>query len=264
MQNFLKNIYCDFILVTKVPLSLFKKIIFIIQKYVYVFLYIFGVKNFRLFSNKYITHEPFGIMGMSIMLKDYYEYYFQKINSKDPVIFDVGANVGNFTLATKIFYPNANVYAFEPVPNTFSICRNNTKHLDNVVLENLGLGSKEGKMEMFTSLKESDRASFEADNLKDSDDVVKQEVSIVTLDKYVSDKNLQKIDLLKIDVEGFETEVIKGAIETLKITEWIIMETHMKDGGKTFSEIINFMNENKFDLYKFGKVWTSKDEPVYC
>lgn len=265
-ENILKNFYCDFILLFKIKLSLVKKIFFLVSKYFYAVLSVLGFRKITLFllGNKYYTHEPLGILGFSIMLKDYYEYYEQPITNTKPIIFDIGANVGNFTIASKIFYPGSTVYAFEPVPKTFSILESNLKAYSDVSIINAACGETNSKMPIYSSESESDRSSFDVDNLKNTKDVVTTEVDVLPLDSFIESKNISKIDLIKIDVEGFEFEVLKGLKKGIKKVDWMIMEVHLQDGGKHFGQVLNFMQENNFSISRFGKIWSAKRQPTYC
>ena len=58
-----------------------------------------------------------------------------------------------------------------------------------------------------------------------------------TLDNLLLRFGIQKVDFLKIDVEGSEIEVLKGSVHTLEITEKIVVETHIRDGRKTSYEV---------------------------
>ncbi len=141
------------------------------------------------------------------------QFYKQFIKAED-VVFDVGANLGN---RTKIFLKlNAKVIAFEPQEKCIQFLEKMCHGNDNFILEKKALGGTEGETEMLISnahmisslspqwidaVKKSGRFSeYQWKN--------KQHVEITTLDKAI-EKNGQPV-FIKIDVEGFESEVLSG------------------------------------------------------
>ena len=123
---------------------------------------------------------------------------------------DIGANVGSYTILASSEI-NAKTIAIEPVPSTFENLIDNisiNKMQEKVKALNIGLGSKNGKLHFTKSLDTVNHVVTENDS--DSDTI---EVNVSTLDSIL----LTEITpiLLKIDVEGFETEVLNGAESTL-------------------------------------------------
>jgi FkbM family methyltransferase len=125
------------------------------------------------------------------------------------VFFDVGANVGSYTiLASGVC--GSKTLAFEPIKSTFNILSKNVviNNLSKLVgVENIGIGKEEGLL-VFTT-KEDTGNHILAKN-ENSEEVI--EVRMKNIDSYLS----YQPSLIKIDVEGFETEVLNGANEILK------------------------------------------------
>lgn len=127
--------------------------------------------------------------------------------TKDDTFYDVGANVGVYTiLASGV--RKAKTLAFEPIPSTFEILNKNIQ-LNNInelaFAQNNGVGSKE---EILNFTKEQDTTNNVAADVS----ISTIPVSVVPLDNFYP-KHIPC--LLKIDVEGFELEVLKGAVQTL-------------------------------------------------
>jgi FkbM family methyltransferase len=137
---------------------------------------------------------------------------------REPLILDVGANIGNYTKDVFSANPSASVIAFEPHPLTFQRLSENIQS-DNFYAHNFALGDAEGILELFDyDLNDgSSHASLYRDVIKDihKGNPISHEVSIVSLDKFLTDKNVKKIDLLKIDTEGHEYKVLQGSINYL-------------------------------------------------
>jgi FkbM family methyltransferase len=138
-------------------------------------------------------------------------------------VFDVGANVGELTLLFSRFTAGGVVHAFEPSRAAFErleiVCR--AANRQTVVMNNLALADKNGFIRLHVY--EDDYLSFNsqaARPLKDYgleiEPVGIEEISATTVDDYCAGKGIEQIDLLKIDTEGAELQVMKGARKMLK------------------------------------------------
>lgn len=142
-------------------------------------------------------------------------------SSRPPVLFDVGANVGNYSLELAGLYPHARVFAFEPNRSTFEKLTSKTASFGNIECLNYGLGSKQGHLDMYTYENDliSEHASVYEKVLTDlhhSGTLIKRQVPIITIQDFCAERSIDRIDFLKIDTEGFEYEVLLGAQEMIK------------------------------------------------
>jgi FkbM family methyltransferase len=101
------------------------------------------------------------------------------------------------------------IYSFEPVPATFAKLQKNTTHLTQVECVNLALGEELGEARMTTD-RDGQNTLFAG--VSSSGSVI---VQVSTIDDFCADRDIQRVDLLKIDTEGFETFVLKGASDML-------------------------------------------------
>lgn len=143
---------------------------------------------------------------------------------------DAGANIGSYTILAS-GHAGAHAIAVEPIPSTFDALAANIRVNDlssKVAALNLGLGSKKGKLRFTRSF---DTVNHVATTTEE--DTV--EVEIQTLDEICKERKPQ---LLKIDVEGFETEVLAGGMETLNAADLkaIIIELNGSGGRYGFDE----------------------------
>jgi FkbM family methyltransferase len=124
------------------------------------------------------------------------------------VLFDVGANVGDWTAAAKARCPQATVHAFELAPPTFDTLVARTRHLAGVRCLNLGLSDAPGTVRFrhFTDLPALSTAS-DYPHPFPSVELVGE---VTTGDLYAAQAGLDHVDLLKIDVEGMEKQVLAG------------------------------------------------------
>lgn len=134
-------------------------------------------------------------------------------------LFDVGANKGDFTKLILDSFDNDNieVHSFEPSKAAFELLTNNIKS-DKVILNNKGLGKEAGTFPFYTDFPGSGTASLTKRKMDcyGVDFHYSEDVLIDTLDNYCLSKNINDIDLLKIDVEGHELDVLQGSKEMLK------------------------------------------------
>jgi FkbM family methyltransferase len=142
-------------------------------------------------------------------------FFIKEILSKtDPQLcIDVGANIGGVSVEI-LTETRSNVIAFEPLPIAFQQLVHNTAiFTDRIVLENCGIGSKESILPIHYNPEASAHASFSSEIQKIAyiNNCQDLSVPITTLDSYFKSRNIHSVDFIKIDVEGFESEVFEGA-----------------------------------------------------
>jgi FkbM family methyltransferase len=151
------------------------------------------------------------------------DYFLHKllptiINKERPVLFDVGANVGDYSKSLREEYPNARIYAFEPHPRTFSYLKSNLAS-SNVKLYNIALGENPGEFVLYDRADQdgSQHASlFEAVISEiHKQNTTKFSVTVDTMDEFCRREEISEIDFLKIDTEGNELQVLNGAKELI-------------------------------------------------
>jgi FkbM family methyltransferase len=130
-----------------------------------------------------------------------------------PILFDVGANVGNYSLMLIEEFPQSKIYAFEPNINTFQQLVANIGN--SVRCVNAGLGSEEKAEKIYTY--SNNLASTHASIYKEvfsvfhgTNDIIESEFQMMALDDFCEKENIDTIDFLKIDTEGNELNVFKG------------------------------------------------------
>ena len=129
-------------------------------------------------------------------------------------VYDVGANMGYYSLTfSKIVGDEGAVISFEPSLINFNKLNDNVKNIANISILNIGVGSTEGKL--FISQGSDDIGA--TSRISETATKYGQWVDIMTIDKIVKQNRFP--NAIKIDVEGFEVEVIEGAINTLKNKE---------------------------------------------
>ncbi len=176
----------------------------------------FGKKNFQSFYQKLfhlsLKGMNFGQVGSGEerVLLDTLK------NTKSPVIFDVGANIGQYsTMAQAILKTPGTVYAFEPSKPNFDILTQNVQQYPDIRCFNQGLGNKNEQVKLYKDQESTTLASVYQRNINNQEFNQFEIIHLVTLDSFCEEYTISAIDFLKIDVEGNELNVLKGATDSL-------------------------------------------------
>ncbi len=172
------------------------------------------------------------------------------------IFIDVGANIGWYSLLVSVAIPKSvKVYSFEPEPFNYDfLLRNITlNEAQNIVPVKKALGDKEGVVNFYL-YPNSNRGRHTVLPLYNYKVI---QVPITTLDKFSASEGIERVKLIKIDVEGFEYMVLKGALKTLEVTDFVVLEVtpdYMKRGGINYHEFIEFLDSLNFEYYLIDKV----------
>ena len=173
------------------------------------------------------------------------------------VFFDIGACVGTFSLiAANIVKASGRVYAFEPVSRHFERLERNIalNGFENISLFKLALSDKNGSGKIFIPKTfNTGMASLNVNDMQVADYEV-EAVELKKLDDFVKEQNVKRIDVIKVDVEGHELAVIKGAIESMfRFKPPIIMEVNrgfLQKAKIKEEEFVRFFKEYDYRLYR--------------
>lgn len=166
-------------------------------------------------------------------------------------ILDVGANVGQSSVAYVQLYPGAKVWFFEPVPASYEKASEALLGFPNVIGVQAAVSARDGSLIM------------EARGTSTGNKVVSAaggrehiEVRTLCLDSFASANALTRVNFLKIDVEGHETEVIAGAKNMLAYTDFVQLELGMNLGNKLhtpYNKAVEIMDELGFSVFLICK-----------
>jgi len=201
-------------------------------------------ENFIVAENRYkqkILLDPLDVIGKTILQEGLYDktglYFIEKILSRldNPVVFDVGANIGNHALRMSQY--SQMVYLFEPQTKLIQ-CLNLTKtlnSLNNWKIFNFGLSNEDKTLTLYKNLESNIESSFVSE-LKGKNFLTEE--SSVCIGDTVADENLlTRLDFIKIDVEGFEAKVIRGLKNSIiKFRPVIFMEWDKEITKQQFQE----------------------------
>ena len=126
-------------------------------------------------------------------------------------IFDVGGNFGQTALHYVTKFPEATVFTFEPVPTSYTRLCQSTRHHPRIKSHNVAVGDTEGVAKLRIA-----PAAGSNSLLPSKATIGSIDVQIIKLDSFGVENHIDTIDLLKMDVEGFEIKVLRGAIRLLE------------------------------------------------
>jgi FkbM family methyltransferase len=192
---------------------------------------------------------------------------FYEYAKKSKVIYDIGANIGYYTLiAAKANKDSAKVYAFEPFPENVAALKRNIEvnNQNNVKVLDIAISNSTG-MASF-----SDSDNNVANTLCEDSPTFKENKSIKvrtsTIDELVHNKTIEVPDLVKMDVEGTELEALTGAKNTLKEHHPVIfLSTHNCHVPGIHKKCIDFLADigYRIEYLNFRENKTLNDDPWY-
>jgi FkbM family methyltransferase len=181
---------------------------------------------------------------------------------------DVGANRGQFSLVCRRINPVAKIVAFEPLPAPAGVYRALFSDDSNVRLCEAALGAVKGSMPMHVSARDDSSsllpiAKAQTDNYPGSGEVGTHQVAVTTLPDALLPAEMGLRNLLKIDVQGFELEVLRSAEPLLSRFAWVYVECSyipLYEGQALADEIIAYLQDRSFRLSgQFNPSYTRMD-----
>lgn len=178
--------------------------------------------------------------------------YACNLETDSPNILDVGSHIGLAILYFKRRYPNAKIIGFEPNPNTFNFLKKNIQQnsISDINLINAGIASQNGESDFFIDANPQNPWAWGDSMVQmpwyDKDKYQTIKVKTVRLSEYIN----QKIDLLKIDAEGYESEILSEIIDKLHLVKYIAVEFHgSKNNSKNnFKHLVNLLKNHNFKV----------------
>jgi FkbM family methyltransferase len=169
-------------------------------------------------------------------------------------VLDVGAHVGQVTVASAKLFPGVEVHSFEPVPHSVERLRKNVSKLEHVTVYSFALGDREGELTLRVNA-DSQQSSIlplaqaRRDAFPNARETHQIEVKVSTLDRVFTGIDFRPPVLLKLDVQGYEAHTMRGGTKTLQRVDYAIIEASFKptyEGEPTFMDLARMMEERDF------------------
>ena len=175
---------------------------------------------------------------------------------QSPIVFDVGANIGQTVMEFRQTFVSPIIHSFEPSPETFAQLLARVGAAPNFFPNNFALGAKSGSR-IFMQNEHPSMSSFlelGRDGWGEIRD--RKDLPISTIDDYIGTHNIRCIDILKSDTQGYELEVLKGAAHAFSRNQvhMVYVEIIFSDmyaGLPRFDEVCGLLLDNRFRLVSF-------------
>ncbi len=202
------------------------------------------------------TIQPLGYQFQKIdKLRDPFLVQAHLVKTERPVIFDIGANVGDVSAIYKNLFPSCTIHAFEPFPETFDKLKQRFGGDSSLKLNQVAVSEQEGVVALnanvfsaTNSILSTDPAGAQYWGQGLLETVSTLEVKTTTIDAYCAGHGVKNIDILKLDIQGAELQALRGAksmLETGRVgliyLEVILAPSYV--GQPHFEDYLRFFRE---------------------
>jgi FkbM family methyltransferase len=156
------------------------------------------------------------------------------------------------------FYNPKNIYSFECNPDSIKVCELNIKDYESITLIKKAVSNINGNITFYATDMEKSKdknigASSALYHLDNKDNFIQKEISVpaIRLDKFMGDNNINEVDLLCFDLQGYERFAIEGIGDSIKKVKYIISEVSFKsfyNNDQLFEDYVNLLSTKGFQL----------------
>lgn len=172
------------------------------------------------------TSDPLAIYQVLVRSREKAEYYLPS-SLRPQVILDIGSNIGSSILFFHEQFPDAQIYGFEPHPETFRVLEKNVAGISSVKIFNYGLGAADAELSVPFDNADFSRFMGNAEGADWSGPLSPTICQIKHTGNVVQSLGLTSVDLIKIDCEGAEYDVLTSLpLDLLRRCKWIVGEMH--------------------------------------
>ncbi len=200
--------------------------------------------------------------------------FLTRIKSKHDIrtVFDVGANHGRMAYFFAVSFPDATIHAFEPLPGCRIYLERLVAQYPKVTIHAVAIGEKSGQVKMFENA--YDQASSLMPMMERHKELWPEttrakeiEVQVEPLDKLAPGLCVESPAFMKIDTQGYEMSVLKGAVETLRGCVAVMAEVLFEplyEGQPDFRALLNFMAGQGFHFVEFVDEHRADGKLIYA
>ena len=226
---------------------------------------------------KYLTRYSIRKIGYDLhKYRDaFQEQYSLLLNKNISTIFDVGGHYGETIGKYMHLFSEAMIYSFEPLLPSFYEVTSKYGNDAHVKPFQIAISNIKGKKDFFINHLDAASSLFDLSKIhkyytKNVGVIDKIKVDVTTIDIFVKENNINKIDILKMDIQGGELLALKGASEQLKKKAISIIYTEsyfisMYKGGTLFHEIVDFLSKYNYTLFNiYDPMYSANGQLRFC
>lgn len=185
-------------------------------------------------------------------------YLYELLQKEPKVIIDCGANIGFVTHQFRSKFPNAKVFSFEPNPSVFKKLEKHYRADPTITCLNLGVADVKGELTFHVN-KNTGTSSFlpptqyHKDNLASSK-IVPKKVPVIHLQEIMDQYEIEHIDILKLDIEGYEVKAMEGIDDITNSVSIIFTEVNLiptYENQPLIEDIILYLRNKGFHVFNF-------------
>lgn len=171
------------------------------------------------------------------------------------VCLDLGSNIGYYAvIESNIVGKSGKIFAVEPSPVNYSLLKQNLENqkMANFLAFNIAIGDKNEEMEFIVREKSNwSKIKTGDEKISPEDRIIK--IPVKTLDSFVDENNIEKIDIVRMDVEGFEYNILLGSKKVLKnFRPKLFIEIHkMYLGNEKTHQIFSQLKKQEYEIKYF-------------
>jgi len=229
----------------------------------------------KLHNGQLIRLVPQDHIQKQILWYGFYEKNYillwEKLIKDDSIVFDIGANIGYYSIVAANKAKHGEVHAFEPISSTFHALQQNIilNNLKNVIVNQNGVSNAPGIYDYYISSTDNSGMSGMQPSENFSGHIEK--IQTITIDQYSTDRNLSSVDFVKIDIEGNELNALMGMKNTLTKFKPVlfieILNEHLTNYHATADDVFEYLNPMGYQSYsakngKLQKMEKSKEGDV--
>jgi FkbM family methyltransferase len=195
-----------------------------------------------------------------MLISNFINFIASKEDFNPSIIFDIGSRDLDQSIEVSRVYPNAKIYAFEPNPDQYVICKQKAADYSNIEVHQLALSDQKGSVDFYKTL-----GNIGASSLLEPIDVPfassqiveKIKVDTDTLQNWMTDMQIQRADILWMDVQGVELAALKGMGNYLKTVKYLHCEASISAYYK------NHILKDELETFLHSQGFHTEFHPVY-
>ena len=192
------------------------------------------------------------------------------IQLPSPILFDVGANVGQTLCSMKKAWPQATVHCFEPSPDTFALLEANARLHSGAIINRSAVGATCGQVELIENEQSILSSILPLDrDLYCRTTIQKTMVPLTTVDEYCRQHRIDHIDVLKSDTQGYDLEVFRGCTRMFAENRisFVLSEVNFTEvycGQARYDELLRCLADQSFGLVSFYNFTYDDERLEWC
>ncbi len=179
---------------------------------------------------------------------------------EDGIVLDVGAHAGQMAKLFAGMVPRGRVYAFEPGAYALAVLRPTValRGRGRIAIEPIALGAEAGTLTITTPIKRSGSFGFGLTHLGAGDEAhaFRHEVEVDTIDRFVAARGLNRLDMIKADIEGWELRMLSGAVDALTrlrpVLQLEVVGSHLARAGDTRDALWGFLEDRRYLAFRLA------------